>query len=108
MKRSTNKETKPNKENKRLWRFWKSNLPAIIWDKDGECALADFLINEPKYTFTTDDERIAKVLQQKGYPEIALDADGPPDIVFDLGHSLEEGENIPVIGGKAQPPQPIR
>lgn len=87
-----NRGTKPV----RKWRFFKSGLPAIIWDPQNDKPLAEFKDG----SFITEDEQTAKILKQKGYPEVGLRAQEPPDItVIDPGRSLKEGENIPILKG---------
>lgn len=89
---------------KKRWRFFKSGLPGIVWDPKKNKAMANFMISEPKGTFITDDPKVAKILREKGYPEIPVNAKEPPAIaVIDPGRSLEEGENVPVMSPNANP-----
>lgn len=84
------RNTKPIKK----FRFFKSGLPAIVWDNNNDTALVRFKNGE----FVTEDEKIAKILMDKGYPQISMKAQDPPDITLvPQGRSLEEGENIPVL-----------
>jgi len=72
------KRTTPIKKEKQAGcRFYKSNLPMIVWDPDTNSALADFSEGH----FTTEDPKVAEILRGKGYPEIPLDLESPPDII---------------------------
>ena len=62
------------------------------------------MIGDPKGTFITDDPKVAKILRGKGYPEIPINAKEPPAYdVITPGHSLAEGENVPIMSGNANP-----
>jgi hypothetical protein len=74
------------------WRFYRSNLSTIVWNPDKENVLADFSQGH----FTTDDEKVALKLRSLGYPEIALDAESPPDIVVNQPTMVIEGD-VPII-----------
>ena len=77
---------------KQLWRFYRSNLSTIVWDATKGKALADFSEGH----FTTDNESTAKLLKEKGYIQIPLDATEPPDIVISQPTQTIEGD-VPVI-----------
>ena len=100
MKR-TKKETKKNTQTeKESVRFFKSNLPTIVWDPNNDCSLADF----SKGHFTTDDERVIDILKEKGYQIIPLDSTEPPAIIINQAtHNIKEGSNIPVMSENARP-----
>jgi len=84
-----------NTEGKKRFRFYKSKLPAVVWSRKTGKKMADF--NQGH--FTTDDIEIAQILLDKGYPQIPVDAVTPPDVVVQVpGHSLAEGETVPLKG----------
>jgi len=58
-------------------RFYRAKLPMVVWDPRNDCPLCDFT----KGHIITDDEYTIKRLLEIGYPEIALDAVRPPEIV---------------------------
>ena len=62
-------------------RFYKANLPAVIWDPKVNVALAEFINGE----FTTMSNEVADILIRKGYPEVAIDAVDPPDFEVPRG-----------------------
>jgi len=83
---------------KKEYRFYKSGLPAIVWDPEKNRAMADFTQEGQKGSFTTDNKRVAKHLRAKGYPEISVDATEPPNIlVLRPGQSLADGQNVPIL-----------
>lgn len=89
------KRNSGNSDGKQKYRFFKSHLPAIVWNPNGKAKMADF----SKGHFTTDDIEVAQLLLDKGYPQIPVDATEPPDIVMAIpGQSLEEGEMVPMVG----------
>jgi hypothetical protein len=59
-------------------RFYRATLPTIVWNPKTDSPLAEFINGQ----FITDDEKIVKVLQAMGYPEVALDAKYPPEIIY--------------------------
>ncbi|MDA3788081.1 MAG: hypothetical protein PF503_06265 [Desulfobacula sp.] len=86
MKRNSGKT-----KGKKIFRFYKSNLPAIVWDPKAGKPLADC----SKGHFTTEDINVAGILLDKGYPQIPIDADSPPDIIVGpVGDSLKDGESV--------------
>lgn len=74
-------------------RFYRANLPTVIWNKDTDRALVEFVKGE----FTTSNEKIANILISKGYPEVDLDAVDPPDFQVQKGKSIEKGENVKIM-----------
>ena len=66
-------------------RFYKANLPTVIWNKKTDKALAEFVNGE----FITTDESIAQILVKEGYPEVELDAAEPPDFQANRGEAVE-------------------
>lgn len=76
----------------KLRRFYRSNLPTIVWDPKHNRALCEFVDGQ----FYTEDPEVASILTDKGYPEVALDQTTPPDIMFPKGQSLEG--NVPIMG----------
>jgi len=67
------------------WRFYRSNLETIVWDPRASRPLADFSEGH----FITEREDVRDRLRELGYPEVALDAEVPPDIMFGKGIILE-------------------
>jgi hypothetical protein len=61
---------------KKAWRFYRSNLALLVWNPTTESPLADFSSGH----FTTDNPNVAEQLRSMGYPEVALDAEFPPDV----------------------------
>jgi hypothetical protein len=59
-------------------RFYRATLPTIVWNPKTDSPLAEFINGQ----FITDDEETIKVLQGIGYPEVALDAKYPPEIIY--------------------------
>jgi hypothetical protein len=76
-----------------VFRFYRSNLPTVVWDPEKGKALAEFIGGQ----FFTEDKRVAGVLQKKGYPMVPLDATEPPDILFEKGRSLLVGEHAKIL-----------
>lgn len=87
--KSENQET----SNKKAYRFFRSHLSTKVWDKDNNRLLADFSTG----TFTTEDPRVAKILQGMGYPQVPLDLESPPDIIVEQPNMAIEGD-VPVLG----------
>lgn len=84
-----------NTKGKDRFRFYKSKLPAIVWDPNKGKKMADFT----KGYFVTDDIKIAQILLDKGYPQIPVDAEAPPNVIVAIpGHSLSDGEKVPLQG----------
>jgi len=89
MKRNT-----PILKEKKKYRFFKSHLASIVWDAGKERPLADFTEGH----FTTDDPKVAAILKSKGYPQIPLDAEEPPNVIVNqTTQVLKEGANIPLF-----------
>lgn len=78
---------------KEVFRFYRSNLPTVVWDPNADRALAEFISGQ----FFTEDENVALVLRDKGYPQIPLDATEPPDVFFEKGKSLAVGEHAKIL-----------
>ena len=84
-----------NTKGKERFRFYKSKLPAVVWNPVTGKKLADF----NKGHFITDDIKVAQTLLDKGYPQIPVDAEAPPNITVAIpGHSLKDGEAVPTQG----------
>lgn len=65
------------KSKKQKRRFYRAKLPMIVWDPRHNRALCSF---EKGHVITDDDYTIER-LEEIGYPEVALDATHPPEIV---------------------------
>jgi len=79
------KRNNPKVKGKQRYRFYKSNLPKIVWDPNRDRKLADF----DGGSFTTDDIKVAQFLLKKGYPQIPVDATEPPNVLVRIpGKSL--------------------
>lgn len=76
-----------------LFRFYRSNLATVVWDPKQGHALAEFV----KGQFYTEDKKVAEKLIELGYPQVPLDAETPPQILFEKGKSLEYGEHKEVM-----------
>ena len=76
-----------------LYRFYRSNLASIVWDPENNAPLAEFI----KGQFYTEDSTVANKLIALGYPQVSLDAETPPQILFEKGKSLETGEHRPIL-----------
>lgn len=59
-------------------RFYRATLPTIVWNPKTNKALVEFVNGQ----VITEDEEVIKVLIGMGYPEVALDAVNPPEIIF--------------------------
>jgi len=68
-----------------LYRFYRSNLPTVVWSKELNGPIAEFVNGQ----FYTEDPAVAKLLKDKGYPQISLDATEPPDILYQKGAIIE-------------------
>lgn len=77
----------------KLYRFYRSNLATIIWDPPNNKPLAEFVDGQ----FYTEDAEVAQKLIEAGYPQVDLKATEPPNIMFEKGRSLAEGENVGVM-----------
>lgn len=77
-----------------LCRFYRSNLATVVWDPERNRPLAEFVDGQ----FYTEDARTIAKLRELGYPQVSLDATEPPDILFEKGKSLQEGENVKLMG----------
>lgn len=86
-------ENVTNQEEKKAWRFYRSNLSTIVWDPDKDKPLADFTEGH----FTTDDPRVAAKLKALGYMEIPLEStEPPPNIIIREVNPTINGD-IPVV-----------
>jgi len=81
------------KTQQKLFRFYRSNLASIVWDKEAEKPLVEFVNGQ----FYTEDETIAEKLIALGYLEVPLDLETPPEVFFKRGRALKEGENAPLM-----------
>lgn len=86
-----------------LYRFYKSNLPAVIWNPEKNRPLAEF----QKGVFETKKKKVAQKLLELGYPQVSPLATEPPDIVLGLpGKSIDTSatsvENIRPGAGENQ------
>lgn len=85
----------------KAWRFYRSNLSTIVWDKDGDKKLADFSEGH----FTTADIKVAAKLKQLGYPEIPLNATEPPaGIIINQPSTIIDGD-VPIMSAAVNPMQ---
>lgn len=76
----------PADSGKQEYRFYRSQLPTIVWDGPNDCVLADFSLGH----FTTDNINIARKLLDSGYVQIPLDATEPPPVLVRIpGKSLK-------------------
>lgn len=71
-------------------RFYRANLPTVVWDKDKNKALVEFVKGE----FTTGSGRVANILIEKGYPEVGLDDTDPPDFQVKKGRNVDKDVRI--------------
>lgn len=84
------KRTNKKQEGKQKYRFYRSNLPTIVWGQENK-KIADFAEGH----FTTNDKQIALTLLDKGYPQIPLDSTEPPSILVSIpGQSLRTNESL--------------
>lgn len=89
----------PQKDGDNVYRFYKSNLPAVIWDPAKNQSLAEFKHG----VFETDSKRIAQHLHDLGYPQVNPEATQPPAVTVGLpGQSLPEGFNASLTGENSQ------
>lgn len=58
-------------------RFYRAKLPMVVWDPRKGRPLCDF---SEGHVITSDSYTIKRLLEI-GYPEVALDAETPPDII---------------------------
>ena len=84
-------------EVKTAWRFYRSQLPTIVWDaRPGmNKPLADF----SKGHFTTEDKAVANILRKNGYIEIPLNMTEPPAVVVSQPTPQLKTENVPILKG---------
>jgi hypothetical protein len=75
-------------------RFYKANLPAVIWDSKADASLVEFIKGE----FITSNKEIADILIKKGYPEVAMDAIDPPDFEVPRGDASQG--DVPIMSPK--------
>lgn len=68
-----------------LYRFYRSNLPTVVWSKELNGPIAEFVNGQ----FYTKDPKVAQLLKDKGYPRISLEATEPPDILFKKGEIVD-------------------
>ncbi len=89
----------PQKDGDNVYRFYKSNLPGVIWDNDKNCSLVEF----EEGVFETKIKRTAKILLDKGYLQVDPNAIQPPNVIVALpGSSLEMGQNAALAGENKQ------
>ena len=87
-------ELNANAMPKTAWRFYRSNLATVVWDNRGsDKALANF---RDGY-FVTEDKAVANILRAKGYPEIPLNADVPPDVIINQAAPTLKTGDVPII-----------
>ncbi len=91
-----------------LYRFYKSNLPAVIWDPKKNRSLVEF----QKGVFETTDIKVAEKLLELGYPQVSPLAEEPPDVIVMLpGQSIDTSaqsqENIRPGAGENQRAKPL-
>lgn len=85
------KRNNPKVNEKQEFRFYKSNLPKVVWNPNADKSMADF----EGGTFTTSDKSVALILLEKGYPQIPIDATEPPEILVRIpGQSLQTNESL--------------
>lgn len=60
-------------------KFYRATLPTIVWDPVNKKALAEFVNGQ----FITEDEDVAELLKDRGYPEVKLDVENPPELIPD-------------------------
>lgn len=77
----------------KVFRFYRSNLASVVWDPDKDKALCEFI----KGQYYTEDPVVADKLRNLGYPEVPLDANTPPDILYAKGKSLADGEHAQAL-----------
>lgn len=90
------------------YRFYKSNLPAVVWNGKKNCALAEF----QNGVFETDNKKIAQQILDLGYPQVSPTAKEPPNIIVGLpGQSIDTSatstENIRPGKGENRNEKPI-
>ncbi|RLC88908.1 MAG: hypothetical protein DRJ03_01315 [Chloroflexi bacterium] len=57
-------------------KFYRANLPTVVWDAGNDRALAEFVNGQ----FVTRDQDVAKKLLGLGYVEVDISADAPPPL----------------------------
>ena len=96
----------PQKDGDNVYRFYKSNLPAVVWDPGKGRSLAEF----KQGIFETSNKKVAQAISDLGYPQVSPNATQPPSITIGLpGQSLAEHENAQLKGDsqKTKPVVPI-
>lgn len=79
------------------WRFYRSNLSTIVWDRSNDKPLADFSAGY----FTTTDPKVAEELINQGYYEIPLDSTEPPlDVIINKPATIIKGD-VPIMKNSA-------
>lgn len=91
-----------------LYRFYKSNLPAVIWNPEKNCPLAEF----QNGTFATKSKRVARKLLEMGYPQVSPFAEAPPDIIVgypgqSIDTSSEAQDDTKIGSGENKNPKPL-
>lgn len=85
----------PKKGGKNVYRFYKSKLPAVIWNPKRNGPLVEFVNGQ----FETTDAKLAEKLIDLGYPQVNPQAVEPPNITRELpGHSLDDNQNVGLTG----------
>lgn len=81
----------------KIWRFYRSHLPTIVWDARGgqNKAMADF----SKGYFTTKEEEVADILRSKGYLEIPLNMTEPPAVIINQPSPQLLSKHVPLMPG---------
>ena len=84
-------------DEQQAWRFYRSNLSTIVWDRSKDKPLADFSAGY----FTTTDPIVAEKLTAEGYMEIPLDSKEPPmDIIINKPATIIRGD-VPIMKSSA-------
>jgi len=78
---------------KKMRRFYKANLEAVVWNPKTNSVLAEFIGGE----IITSDNEVAETLEEMGYPEVALDAESPPDYMAPRGNN-PDGDVLVIPG----------
>lgn len=59
------------------WKFYRSNLPTIVWNASTNTVLADF----KQGYFITSSASVANALIGMGYPEVEINSTNPPEVI---------------------------
>lgn len=78
-------------------KFYKANLPTVVWDPQNDRALAEFIEGQ----YVTKSERVAARLIELGYPEVELDAEVPPVMPEPAVQPVKD-KDIPLAGAFAK------